>query len=90
MSSACGVSLWKFIRSNWLIFSKLLQYDVGNETRVKFWEHVVVWALLRRHSQNFTVLVRQGCLQLRRLCVFFVGRGSIGMLSFVIQCMIGN
>ena len=28
----------------WL-FPKLLPYDVGDETRVKFWKHVVVWGL---------------------------------------------
>ena len=36
-----GVSLWRNIRSGWLIFSKLLVYDVGDGTRVKFWKHVV-------------------------------------------------
>ena len=40
MTSAHGVSLWKFITSGWLIFSKLLQYDMGNGIRVKFWKHV--------------------------------------------------
>ena len=36
VTSAYGVSLWRFIRSGWLNFSKLLQYDVGDGTRVKF------------------------------------------------------
>ena len=40
MTSAYGVSLCRFIRSGWLNFSKLLQYDVGDATRVKFWKHV--------------------------------------------------
>ena len=40
VTSAYGVSLWRFIRSGWLNFSKLLQYDVGDGTRVKFWKHV--------------------------------------------------
>ena len=35
-----GVSLWRFIRSGWLNFSKLLRYDVGDGTKVKFWKHV--------------------------------------------------
>ena len=35
VSSAYGVSLWRFIRSGWLNFSKLLRYDVG-----EFWKHV--------------------------------------------------
>ena len=36
VTSAYGVSLWRFIKSGWLNFSKLLQYDVGDGTRVKF------------------------------------------------------
>ena len=35
-----GVSLWNFIRSGWLNFSELLQYEVGDGTRVKFLKHV--------------------------------------------------
>ena len=33
-----GVSAWKSIRSGWMDFSKFLQFDVGDGTRVKFWE----------------------------------------------------
>ncbi|XP_050252211.1 uncharacterized protein LOC126698794 [Quercus robur] len=33
-----GVSVWKSIRSGWMDFSKFLQFDVGDGTRVKFWE----------------------------------------------------
>ena len=40
VTSPCGVNLWRFIRSGWLNFSKLLVYDVGDGTRVKFWKHV--------------------------------------------------
>ena len=40
VSGVYGVSLQKFITSNWLNFSRLLQYDVGDGTRVKFWEDV--------------------------------------------------
>ena len=40
MISGYGVSLWRLIRSGWLNFSKLLRYDVGDGTRVKFWKHV--------------------------------------------------
>ena len=40
VASAYGVSLRRFIRSGWLNFSKLLQYDLGDGTRVKFWKHV--------------------------------------------------
>ena len=40
MTSPYGVSLWRFIRSGWLNFSKLLQYDMSDGTRVKFWKQV--------------------------------------------------
>ena len=40
VTSSYGVSLWRFIRSGWVNFSKLLVYDVGDGTRVKFWKHV--------------------------------------------------
>ena len=39
MTSPYGVSLWRFIRSGWLNFSKL-QYDMSDGTRVKFWKQV--------------------------------------------------
>ena len=35
-----GVSVWKSIRSAWLDFSKFLRFDVGDGTRIKFWEDV--------------------------------------------------
>lgn len=35
-----GVSVWKSIGSGWLAFSKLLRYDVGDDTNIKFWEDV--------------------------------------------------
>ena len=40
MTSAYGVSLWRFIRSGLFIFSTLLLYDVSDGTRVKFLKHV--------------------------------------------------
>ena len=40
MLGTYGVSVWKSIRSGWLDFSKFLQFDVGDGTRVKFWEDV--------------------------------------------------
>ena len=40
MWGTCGVSVWKSIRSGWLDFSKFLRFDVGDGTRVKFWEDV--------------------------------------------------
>ena len=40
VTSAYGVSLWRHIRIGWMSFSKLLLYDVGDGTKVKFWKHV--------------------------------------------------
>ena len=40
VTSPHRVSLWRYIRSDWLNFSKLLVYDVGDGTKVKFWKHV--------------------------------------------------
>ena len=40
VTSAYGVSLWRHIRSGWMSFSKILLYDVGDGSRVKFWKHV--------------------------------------------------
>ena len=40
VSGAYGVCLWKFIRSGWLNFSKFIWFDVGDGTRVKFWDDV--------------------------------------------------
>ena len=40
VSRTNGVSVWKSIRSGWLDFSKFLRCDVGDDTRVKFWEDV--------------------------------------------------
>ena len=40
VTNAYGVSLWRHIRSGWMNFSKLLLYDVGDGTSVKFWKHV--------------------------------------------------
>ena len=40
MSGAYGVCLWKFIWSGWWNFSKFIRYEVGDGTRVKFWDDV--------------------------------------------------
>ena len=40
MFGAYGVCLWKFIRSVWRNFSKFIRYEVGDGTRVKFWDDV--------------------------------------------------
>ena len=38
VSRIYGVSVWKSIRSGWMNFFKFLRFDVGDGTRVKFWE----------------------------------------------------
>ena len=38
MTGTYGVSVWKSIRSGWMDFSKFLRFDVGDGTKVKFWE----------------------------------------------------
>ena len=35
-----GVGLWKFIRSGWVKFSKFLKFEVGDGTRIQFWDDV--------------------------------------------------
>ena len=49
--------LWKFIRSGWLNFSKFLRYDVGDGTRVKFWDDV--WCRDRPLKEAFPNLDRK-------------------------------
>ena len=39
MTGIYGVSVWKSIGSGWMDFSKFLQFDVGDGTRVNFWEY---------------------------------------------------
>ena len=35
-----GVSLWKTISSGWSTFSCYIQFQIGDETRVKFWQDI--------------------------------------------------
>jgi hypothetical protein len=35
-----GVGLWKFIRHRWDKFSRLLKFEVGDGTNIRFWEDV--------------------------------------------------
>jgi hypothetical protein len=35
-----GVGLWKFIRAGWDKFSRMLKFEVGDGTRVRFWDDV--------------------------------------------------
>lgn len=39
VSNPYGVSLWKFIRTGWLAFSKVIRFDVRDGTRVKLWQN---------------------------------------------------
>ena len=85
-----GVSLWRYIRSGWLNFSKLLVYDVGDGTRVKFWKHV--WCgdcTLKRPFRSFTVLVGQRIPRWLKLWVGLLG-GFTRMCNFVVHHKIGK
>jgi hypothetical protein len=35
-----GVGVWKFIRAGWDKFSRMLKFEVGDGTRVRFWDDV--------------------------------------------------
>ena len=64
VTSVYGVSLWSFIRTGWLNFSKLQWFDVEDGTRVKFWKHV--WCgdcTLKEAFPDFIAIVGQGILQ---------------------------
>ena len=39
-SGTYGVGLWKFIRSGWDKFSQMLKFEVGDGTRILFWDDV--------------------------------------------------
>ena len=54
MSGAYGVCMWTSIRSGWLNFSKFLRYDVGDGTRVKFWDDM--WCRDRSLKEAFPEL----------------------------------
>ena len=78
MSSTCGVSLWKFIRSTWLIFSKLLPYE---------WNFGSMWwcgdCTLKEAFPKFYCISKARESSIAEVMCFFWG-GSIRMLSFVI------
>ena len=38
VSDPYGVSLWKLIMRGWLAFSKFIQFDVGDGTKVNLWQ----------------------------------------------------
>ena len=72
---AYGVCLWKFIRSGWLFFSKFIQYDVGDGTRVKFWDDV--WCRDRPFKEVFPDL-------------YNISRSRHALVSEVMRCANGR
>ena len=38
MNSPYGVGLWKYISQGWSSFSSHILYDIGDGSRVKFWQ----------------------------------------------------
>lgn len=56
--SPYGVSLRKSIRHEWLTFSWIIQFEVDDDTRVKFWMTCgAVIVRLKRTSQSYIELV---------------------------------
>ena len=90
MSGTYGVSVWKSIRSGWLDFSKLLWFDVGDGTRIKFWEDV--WcrdcSLKEAFPELYSISQTREFL-CRRLCVSLM-RGFIGTFNFDVHHKIGS
>ena len=46
MTSPCGVGLWKNISQGWPSFSHHILYDIGDGSRVKFWQGFSLHSLL--------------------------------------------
>jgi hypothetical protein len=61
-----GVGLWKFIRHGWDKFSGLLKFEVGDGTRIRFWDDV--WCMDGTLKVAFPELYR-----IARAPVAFVG-----------------
>ena len=40
LTGTYGVGLWKFIRAGWNKFSRMLKFEVGDGTRIRFWDDV--------------------------------------------------
>jgi hypothetical protein len=55
-----GVGLWKFIRSGWVKFSKFLKFEVGNGTRIQFWDDI--WCCAEPLKAMFPDLYRIACV----------------------------
>jgi hypothetical protein len=56
-----GVGLWKFIQSGWNTFARFLSFEVGDGSRIRFWNDVwcgVVGILLRKLFRSCIVLLR--------------------------------
>ena len=90
VTSPYRVSLWRYIRSGWLNFSKLLVYDVGDGTRVKFWKHV--WCgdcTLQEAFPELYCLSRSKDSSEVEVMGWSAG-GFIGMCNFVIHHKIGK
>ena len=85
VTSSYGVSLWRYIQSGWLNFSKLLVYDVGDGTRVKFWKHV--WCedcTFQEAIPEFYCLSRSKDSSMAEVMGCLLG-GFIGMCNFVVH-----
>ena len=89
-----SVSLWKFIRSGWVNFSKLLWYDVGDGTRVKFWKHVQCGDCSLKEAFPKLYSLSSGLSRARILQWWKLWDGLVGncirIFIFVVHCKIGR
>jgi hypothetical protein len=51
-----GVGVWKHIRRGWELFSKFIRFEVGDGTRIRFWQDV--WCGDQPLKESFSVLFR--------------------------------
>jgi hypothetical protein len=51
-----GVGVWKHIRRGWELFSKFIRFEVGDGTRIRFWQDV--WCGDQPLKESFPVLFR--------------------------------
>ena len=90
MLGTYGVSVWKSIRSGWLDFSEFLQFDVGDGTRIKFWEDV--WcrdcSLKEAFLELYSIIWAREFFVSKVMC--FSNGGFIGTFSFVVHHKIGS
>ena len=56
-----GVGLWKFIQSRWANFSKLVTFEVGDGSLIRFWDDV--WCTEEPLKLAYPELYRIACVK---------------------------